>query len=112
MLDEALSLIHQTEERFYEAALHRLKGDLLLVQSVDHQDKAETCFHQALSIAQTQSAKSLELCAATSLARLWKVQGRRGDARQLLHHVYSWFTEGSDTADLMDAKALLDALSL
>ena len=72
--------------------------------------EAEACFHQALSIAQSQSAKSFELRAATSLARLWQQQGKRQEAHDLLAPVYGWFTEGFDTADLQDAKALLDAL--
>ena len=84
---------------------------LLLQQSPDNADEAESGFHQAISIAQNQSAKSWELRAATSLARLWQSQGKRDEARELLEPVYSWFTEGFDTADLIDAKALLDELS-
>ena len=72
--------------------------------------EAEACFQRALDIARHQQAKSLELRAATSLARLWQQQGKRDDARQLLAEVYGWFTEGFDTADLQEAKALLDAL--
>jgi predicted ATPase len=81
------------------------------VQSADNQREAETCFHQAISIAQNQSAKSWELRAATSLARLWQQQGKRQEAYDLLAPVYIWFTEGFDTADLKDAKVLLDDLS-
>jgi predicted ATPase len=73
--------------------------------------EAETCFHQALAIARHQQAKSLELRAAMSLARLWQQQGKRTDARELLVPIYGWFTEGFDTADLQDAKALLEALA-
>jgi predicted ATPase len=100
----------QTEERWDEAELYRLKGDLLLQQSVEQHDEAEACFHQALRIAQRQSAKARELRAATSLATLWHRQGKSQDAYALLAPVYAWFTEGFDTADLQDAKALLEAL--
>ena len=111
MLAEALTLVDTTGERWYEAELYRLKGALLLQQSSDNQAEAETCFQQAIDIARSQQAKSLELRAATSLARLWQQQGKRQEAHDLLAPVYNWFTEGFDTADLKDAKALLDALS-
>ena len=104
---EALAVVEKTAERFHEAELHRLNGDFLLRLSSDNQTEAETCFHQALSVAQSQQAKSLELRAAASLSRLYQQQGKRGEARELLEPVYSWFTEGHDTADLIDAKALL-----
>jgi len=110
MLTEALTLIDKTGERWYEPELYRLKGELVLQQSLDHQAEAETSFHHAIAIARSQQAKSLELRAATSLARLWHHQGKRDEARQLLGDVYGWFTEGFDTADLQDAKALLEAL--
>jgi predicted ATPase len=110
VLDEALALVNRTEERNHEAELHRLKGQLLLQQSSSNASEAESCFHQAISIAQHQSAKSWELRAATSLAKLWRSQGKRDEARELLAPVYSWFTEGFDTADLIDAKTLLDEL--
>jgi predicted ATPase len=90
--------------------LYRLKGELLLQQHADNQADAETCFHHALAIAQNQAAKSWELRAATSLARLWQQQGKCQEAYDLLASVYNWFTEGFDTADLKDAKALLDEL--
>jgi adenylate cyclase len=109
-LTEALTLVDTTGERWYEPELYRLKGELLLAQSPDNHTEAETCFQHALSIAQSQSAKSWELRAATSLARLWQQQGKRDEARQLLGDIYGWFTEGFDTADLKDAKAFLDAL--
>jgi predicted ATPase len=109
-LIEALALVDKTRERWYEAELHRLKGELLLQQSADNQPEAASCFHQAISIAQRQQAKSWELRAATSLARLWQSQGKRQGAYDLLAPVYNWFTEGFDTADLKDAKALLDEL--
>jgi predicted ATPase len=111
LLREALGLMAQTEERWDEAELYRLKGELLLQQSVENHVEAEACFHQALSIAQSQSAKSWELRAATSLATLWHRQGKCQDAYDLLAPVYAWFTEGFDTADLQDAKALLEALA-
>jgi predicted ATPase len=110
VLAEALTLADTTGERWYEAEIHRLKGALLLQQSVDHQVEAETCFQHAISIAQSQQAKSWELRAATSLARLWQ-QGKRQEAYDLLAPVYNWFTEGFDTADLKDAKMLLDELA-
>jgi predicted ATPase len=111
VLTEALTHVDSTGERWYEAELHRLKGALLLQQSSSDQTEVESCFHQAITIAQNQQGKSLELRAATSLARLWQQQGKREEARQVLGDVYGWFTEGFDTADLMDAKALLDELS-
>ena len=111
MLSEALTLMDTTRERLYEAEVHRLTGELLLAQYPDNQPEAESCFHQAITVAQNQSAKSWELRATTSLARLWRSQGKREEARELLEPVYSWFTEGFDTADLIDAKALLDELT-
>jgi predicted ATPase len=110
-LTEAEVVIGNLEMGFYEAELHRLKGQLLLQQSADNAAEAESCFHQSITIAQNQSAKSWELRAATSLARLWQSQGKRDEAHELLEPVYGWFTEGFDTADLIDAKALLDELS-
>ncbi len=104
---KAQGWVDETGERFYEAELYRLKGELL-AQSVDNQ--AETCFHHALDVARHQQAKSLELRAATSLARLWQTQGKRQDAYDLLAPVYEWFTEGSDTADLKEAKTLFETL--
>jgi predicted ATPase/class 3 adenylate cyclase len=106
---EALTLMGKTEERWWEEELHRLKGELL-AHTQDPRE-AETCFHHALTVARLQQAKSLELRAATSLARLWQQQGKRIEARELLAPVYGWFTEGFDTADLQEAKALLDELT-
>jgi predicted ATPase len=111
ILAEALALVDKTGERNYEAELHRLKGELLLQQHADNQAEAETCFHHAISIAQSQQAKSWELRAATSLARLWQQQGKRQEAYDLLAPVYNWFTEGFDTVDLQSAKALLYELA-
>ena len=110
VLIEALRAVEETGEHFYEAELYRLQGELLLSQSQDNQAEAKTYFQHAISIAQSQQAKSWELRAATSLARLWQQQGKRQEAHDLLTPVYNWFTEGFDTADLKDAKALLDEL--
>ena len=107
---EALILVRQIGEHLYEAELHRLKGELTLQQSQDA-GEVESCFSKAIEVARRQQAKSLELRAATSLARLWQGQGKKEEARELLAPVYNWFTEGFDTADLKDAKALLDGLS-
>jgi predicted ATPase len=110
VLDEVLAQVHQTEERYYEAELHRLKGALLLQLSSDKQAEAETCFQRAIDIACNQQAKAWELRAATSLARLWQQQGKRQEAHDLLAPVYDWFTEGFDTADLQAARVLLEML--
>jgi predicted ATPase len=110
-LSEAHTLVEQHEERWWEAEVHRLRGVLLLRQTMTHQEEAETCFQQALTVARRQQARSLELRAAMSLARLWQQQGRRDEARELLAPIYGWFTEGFDTADLQDARALLTAFS-
>jgi predicted ATPase len=109
-LAEALAYIAQAGERWWEAELYRLKGELLLLQSSDNQAKAESCFQQALAIARRQQAKSWELRAAMSLARLWQQQGKRAEAYALLAPIYGWFTEGFDTADLQEAKVLLEEL--
>jgi predicted ATPase len=111
VLTEALSLADTTGARWYESELYRLKGELLLQQSLDNHTEADTCFQHAIRIAQSQQAKSWELRATTSLARLWQSQGKRAAAHALLAPVYGWFTEGFDTADLQEAKALLDALA-
>ena len=104
-------MVDKTGGRWCEAEIHRLKGELLLQQSADNIAEAEISFCQAISIAQAQNTKSWELRAAASLARLWRAQVKRGDAWQLLRDVYDWFTEGFDTADLIDARALFDDLS-
>ena len=102
--------MEQHEERWWEAEVHRLRGGLLLRQTGTSQAEAEACFQQALDVARRQEAKSLELRAAMSLSRLWQQQGKQAEARALLAPVYGWFTEGFDTADLQEAKALLEAL--
>jgi predicted ATPase len=94
----------------YAPELYRLKGALLLQQSSDNHLEVEACFQQAIAIAQNQQAKSLELRTTTSLARFWQQQGKRQEAHDLLAPVYNWFTEGFDTADLKDAKALIEEL--
>jgi class 3 adenylate cyclase/predicted ATPase len=137
IVDKALEVLCKTAEYYYAAELHRLKGELFLQQTLQSGDPcslppvtpmvgeaaqhqgvtyasalqvyAEACFHRALDIARQQCAKSLELRAVMSLSRLWQQQGKRAEARELLTQVYDWFTEGFDTPDLQDAKALLEA---
>ena len=106
-----LAEVGDTGEYFWEAELYRLKGELRLALSTDNQVEAEACFHQALLVARRQQAKSLELRAAMSLSRLWQRQGKRDEARELLAPLYGWFNEGFDTADLQEARALLDELA-
>jgi predicted ATPase len=101
--------INASNERWWEAEIHRLKGVLLL--SRENTAQSEICFERSIRIARQQQATSLELRAATNLARLWGDQGRRAEARDLLAPVYGWFTEGFDTPDLKEAKALLDQLN-
>ena len=108
-LAEGFERIEATGERVWQAELHRIHGLVLLAQN--QLDEARASLQQALHVAQAQQAKSLELRAATSLARLWGEQGRRAEARELMAPVYGWFTEGFDTADLKEAKALLDELA-
>ena len=110
-LAEALAAADEHENRFCEAETHRLKGELLLKQDDSNTAEAQNCFQRAIDIARKQSAKSWELRATMSLARLLANQGRRDEARTMLAEIYNWFTEGFDTADLKDAKALLEELS-
>jgi predicted ATPase len=109
-LAEAYTLMEQDEERWWEAEIARLRGILLLRQPGTPPAEAEAWLQRALDVARRQEAKSLELRAAMSLARLWQQQGKRDEARQLLAPIYGWFTEGFDTADLREAKALLGEL--
>ena len=111
MLVEASSTVENTGERYWEAELHRCKGELLLMQQGQKVGEAEECFRQALNTASHQQAKSLELRAAMSLSRLWRQQGKQEEAHQLLAKIYGWFIEGLDTADLKEAKALIEELS-
>jgi predicted ATPase/transcriptional regulator with XRE-family HTH domain len=116
LLVEALAQVEKTEERFWEAEIYRLKGELLLQErelggSRQDDTDAETCFRQAIEIAQRQGAKSLELRATVSMGRLWQRQGKKAEARQVLAEIFSWFTEGFDTVELFEAKTLLEELS-
>ncbi|HEV8712308.1 MAG TPA: adenylate/guanylate cyclase domain-containing protein [Candidatus Binatia bacterium] len=116
VLAEALDMVDQRGERAYEAELYRLKGTLTLQSKVPSpksqvEKEAEECFLKAIEIARRQSAKSLELRAVMSLSRLWQRQGKKDEARQGLAEIYGWFTEGFDTVDLKEAKALLEELS-
>jgi predicted ATPase len=110
-IEESFSIIERTGQRHHQAEVHRLKGELLLVQRASNADDAERCFRAAIEIARKQHAKSWELRATTSLARLLTTQRQRDKARAVLAEIYGWFTEGFDTADLKDAKALLEELS-
>jgi predicted ATPase len=110
-LTEALAAADGHEERHHEAEIHRLKGELLLRQDDSNAAEAQSCYERAIAIARKQSAKSWELRAAMSLERLLRDTGRRDEARTMLAEIYGWFTEGFDTADLKDAKALLDELA-
>jgi len=110
-LSEAMNVATQTNEPFYEAELHRLRGDALVKAGAASPSEAESCFHSAIKIARQQQAKSFELRAVMSLARLWRQEGRLEDGRAILAGIYGWFTEGFDTADLKDARVLLDELS-
>jgi len=110
VLAEALAAVYTTGEHFYEAEIYRLKGELLRQQAAGRDGEAEVCFSQALEVARQQEAKSLELRTAMSLARLWQAQGKGDAARELLAPVCGWFTEGFDTADLQDARTLLEEL--
>ena len=100
-----------TEERWWEAEVYRLQGALLLQLPRPDVGQAEACFQQALHVAGRQQAKALELRAALSCSQLWLAQGKRDEARGLLAPIYGWFTEGFDTADLQEARALLEALA-
>jgi len=111
VVSEEQSRAHISGARFYQAEVHRIKGELLLAQDAADKGGAEACFQNALQVARGQSAKSLELRAAMSLSRLWQKQGKIEEARNLLGEVYSWFTEGFDTADLKEAKLLLERLA-
>jgi predicted ATPase len=113
---EAIAIMGETNERCYEAELYRLKGSLILRHAGTEaqpgiQAEAEECFRKSIEVARQQEAKSFELRAVTSLSRLWKRQGKEAEARQILAEIYGWFSEGLDTKDLKDAKALLEQLS-
>jgi predicted ATPase len=112
LLSEALAAVESTGECIYAAELYRLKGEFLLNLSADNTSEAVSCYQKALSTAQSQSTKLWELRAATSLARLWQSQHKRREAYDLLAPVYNWFTEGFETPDLIEAKSLLNELSI
>jgi predicted ATPase len=117
VLAEALAAVQKRGERQWAAELYRLKGELLLRQATGlglrpvPTEAAEACFRQAIHIARRQRAKPLELQAVMRLSRLWQQQGKREEARQWLGEIYGWFAEGFDTADLREAKALLEELA-
>ena len=128
MLAEALATADKTGERYHEAEMHRLKGELTLQSEVktglaqgkaradklevqSRESEAEACFQKAIALARRQQAKSLELRAVMSLSRLWQQQGKKDEARQLLAEIYGWCTEGFDTKDLQEAKVLLEELT-
>jgi predicted ATPase len=108
-LAEAFAFVDDTDERHWEAELHRLRAEVLLMQGSENE--AEVSLREAVDVARRQMAKSWELRATISLARLWRMQGRIDDARQVLAAIYGWFTEGFGTPDLQEAKALLEELS-
>jgi predicted ATPase len=108
VLAEALELVEHTGERYQEAEIHRLEGELLLQRSISDAAQAERAFQQALAVARRQQARSWELRAATSLARLWQQQGKRAAAYDVLAPIYGWFTEGFGLTDLLEARALLE----
>jgi predicted ATPase len=110
-IDEAMTRIEKTKDAWYEAEVNRVAGEIALKSPEPDAAKAQVYFEQALAIARAQRAKSWELCSATSMARLWRDQGKRDEARDLLAPVYGWFTEGFDTRDLKEAKVLLGELA-
>jgi len=110
-IKEAKTAVETTKESFFEAEINRTAGEIALRSPEADTAKAETYFERALSVARQRQAKSWELRGAMSLARLWRDQGKRQQARELLAPVYGWFTEGFDTRDLKEAKALLDELA-
>jgi predicted ATPase len=111
LLDRELEVVNSTGERVFEAELHWLKGEWLLAHRSARSAEAEDCYQRALAVARKQQAKFWELRTSTSLARLWRDQGKRTEARDLLASIYGWFTEGLDTPVLKEAKALLDELA-
>jgi predicted ATPase len=110
-IDDAIEKVERSKEKYCEAELHRIVGEIALKSLAPDSEKVEAHFGHALSIARQQQAKSWELRAAMSMARFWRRQGKREEARELLAPVYGWFTEGFDTRDLKQAKALLEELS-
>jgi predicted ATPase len=111
LLGEATATLDSTKEKWHEAEVHRIAGEIALKSPEQDISKAQSSFERSLAVARQQQAKSWELRAAMSMARLWRDRGKRDEARELLAPVYGWFTEGFDTRDLKEAKALLDELS-
>ena len=109
-IDDAIDKVERSKEKWCEAEVHRIAGEIALKSPQPDAAKAEAYFERALAVARQQQAKSWELRAAMSMARLWRDQGKRDEARDLLAPVYGWFTEGFDTLDLKEAKTLLDEL--
>ena len=110
-IDEAVTAVDRAKEKWCEAEIHRTGGEIALMSPEPDAAKAEAYFDRALAVARSQQAKSWELRAAMSMARLWRDQGKREEAREFLAPVYGWFTEGFDTLDLKQATALLDELA-
>ena len=110
-IGEAITAVETTKEKLWEAEIHRTAGEIALLSPEPDAQKAQAYFQRAMAVARTQQAKSWELRAAMSLAQLWRDQGKRDDARNLLAPIYGWFTEGFDTRDLKEAKSLLDTLA-
>jgi predicted ATPase len=110
-IDDAIDKVERSKEKWCEAELHRIAGEIALKSLAPDPEKAEAYFERALAVARQQQTKSWELRAAMSMARLWCDQGKRDEARDLIAPVYGWFTEGFDTLDLKEAKALLDELN-
>ena len=110
-IDEATTAVETTNERWCEAEVNRIAGEIALKSPAPDTQKAQAYFERALAVARQQQAKSWELRASMSLARLWRDQGKVSEARELLAPVYGWFTEGFDTRDLKEAKALLEELA-
>jgi predicted ATPase len=111
-VDDALKRVGKTAERYFEPELYRLRGELVLQSGDAYMAEARSCFQRAIEVARKQSAKSWELRATKSLGRLLKKQGRGNEARDMLAEIYNWLTEGFDTADLKEAKALLGDLTV
>jgi predicted ATPase len=109
-IGEALTVTETSKEKWSEAEINRVVGEIALMSPAPDAATAQTCFERALAVARQQQAKSWELRSAMSMARLWRDQGKPDEARELLAPVYGWFTEGFDTRDLKEAKALLDEL--
>jgi predicted ATPase len=109
-INDAIEKVERSKEKWCEAEVHRIAGEIALKSPQPDAAKAETYFERSLAVARQQQSKSWELRAVTSMARLWRDQGKRKEARELLAQVYGWFTEGHETRDLKEAKALLDEL--